>query len=80
MLRDEEWSKWPQAQIAKACGVSREYVSRVLAKTEATCDRSQVAGADGRTINTANIGKARAPKAALANGIASPSLIDACRL
>jgi hypothetical protein len=44
------------AQVADHCGVSREFVCRV----RPTCDRSQVesrTGRDGRTINTANIGK-----------------------
>lgn len=58
LLRDEEWGKWSQGKIAKATGVSREYVSRIWqnVKPEVTCDRSQVEGADGRVINAANIG------------------------
>ena len=60
LLNDAEWSRWPQKDIAKACGVSREYVSRI--GKDVSCDRSQ----DGaRTVtrnsttyqqNTANIG------------------------
>jgi hypothetical protein len=62
MLKDEEWGKWPQGQIAKVAGVSREYVSRVWqsVKDTVTYNRSQVEGADGRTINTAKIGKGKA--------------------
>lgn len=39
LLEDQEWSTWPQTKIAKACGVSREFVSRVASLT---CDRSHV--------------------------------------
>ena len=60
LLNDAEWAAWPQAKIAAACGVSREYVSRL--SKDVSCDRSQ----DGnRTVtrngttyqqNTTNIG------------------------
>ncbi len=69
LLRDEEWSQWPQAQIAKACGVSREYVSRVFGEVKASCDRSQDAERtverNGKTYtqNTANIGRKPASRA-----------------
>lgn len=70
LLRDEEWSQWPQAQIAKTCGVSREYVSRVFGDVRSSCDRSQdgerTVKRNGKTYtqNTANIGKTRAQKPA----------------
>lgn len=60
LLNDPEWSAWPQKDIAKACGVSREYVSR-LGK-DVSCDRSQDSSRtvtrNGTTYkqNTANIG------------------------
>lgn len=60
LLEDAEWSQWPQAKIAAACGVSREYVSRV--SQSVSCDRSQDAARivqrNGTTYtqNTANIG------------------------
>jgi hypothetical protein len=41
MLEDAEWSTWPHADIAKACGVSREYVCRLASSMSASCDRSQ---------------------------------------
>lgn len=40
LLGDDDWRAWPDSQIAKACGVSREFVVRV--KSDLTCDRSQV--------------------------------------
>jgi len=61
ILYDPEWKKTPQGEIAAHVGVSREYVNRLAKEINPTCDRSQVTGRDGRTINTANIGKARAP-------------------
>lgn len=60
LLNDPEWSRWPQKDIAKACGVSREYVSRV--GKDVSCDRSQDSSRtvtrNGTTYqqNTANIG------------------------
>jgi hypothetical protein len=62
ILADEEWTDKPQATIASHVGCSREFVSRVNSERRATgnkptCDRSQVTGRDGRTINTANIGR-----------------------
>lgn len=41
MLEDKEWSAWPHTDIAKACGVSREYVCRLAGSMSASCDRSQ---------------------------------------
>lgn len=32
VLADPEWSTWSQGEIAKACGVSREYVNRVVSE------------------------------------------------
>jgi len=68
LLRDEKWSLWSDNEIAKRCGVSHPFVGKVRAETS-TCngyksdDATAVrTGADGRAINTANIGK-RAPAA-----------------
>lgn len=66
LLADDEWAQWPQAKIAQACGVSREYVSRVHSSLDSSCDRSQDAvrtverGGKTYTQNTANIGKKKA--------------------
>lgn len=63
LLGDSEWSQWPQTDIARACGVSREYV-RLLAKaTPVSCQRLQDAtrtvtrGGATYQQNTANIGR-----------------------
>lgn len=63
LLNDPEWSGWSQAKIALACGVSREYVSRL--SRDLSCDRSQdsirTVTRNGTTYqqNTANIGAAQ---------------------
>lgn len=60
LLNDPEWSAWPQTKIAAACGVSREYVSRL--SRDLSCDRSQDStrtverGGTTYQQNTANIG------------------------
>ncbi|WP_167089294.1 helicase-related protein [Massilia frigida] len=67
MLDDPEWSTWTQMQIAAACHVSREYVSRVSTSRKPSCDRSQDTVRDvtrnGATyqMDTAKIGKPAAP-------------------
>lgn len=40
LLDDPEWSQWSQSKIADACGVTREYVNRVLSEASLSCDRS----------------------------------------
>ena len=65
LLNDPEWAAWTQSKIAEACGVSREFVSRLSTAQEPSCDRSQDAirtvERNGKTYeqNTANIGKAK---------------------
>ena len=61
MLNDEKWSEWPQTQIAQACRVTPEYVSRLKNREGSTIDRSIVQTADGRTMNTSKIGRKRHP-------------------
>ena len=61
MLNDEKWSEWPQTQIAKACRVTPEYVSRLKNREGSTIDRSIVQTSDGRTMNTSKIGRKRHP-------------------
>ena len=64
LLRDEEWSAWSNVQIAKACGVSDMLVAKVRAEvTPNGLESTPRKGADGRTINTANIGKRPAKRA-----------------
>lgn len=38
LLADPEWATWPQAKIAGACGVSREYVNRLVADSHLVID------------------------------------------
>lgn len=63
MLSDDEWSQWPQAEIAKQCGVSREYVNRLSRDFELSSDRSQdstrTVTRNGTTYtqDTSNIGR-----------------------
>jgi hypothetical protein len=58
ILQDDEWSKYSQVIIAKHVGVSQQYVSKVINDLQPSCKSNhQTTGRDGRTINTANIGK-----------------------
>jgi hypothetical protein len=41
LLTDDEWSRWPQKMIAKACCVCREFVCNLSAALSASCGRSQ---------------------------------------
>lgn len=66
LLRDAEWQQWSDSEIARRCAVSQSTVSRI--RQELTSDPTYALhksdarkGADGRTINTANIGKTPAP-------------------
>lgn len=69
LLADPEWATWPQAKIADACGVSREYVNRVAADSHPVIDHKIepiTVTRSGTTYeqNTANIGKVSATPAA----------------
>ena len=60
LLRDDEWSKWSDREIARRCAVSSAMVGNIREKLKATVNHLQSderIGADGRTTNTANIGK-----------------------
>lgn len=65
LLADDEWGKWPDSQLARAAGVSREYVVRLradlVANGELSCDRSQdkqvARGSATYTMDATNIGK-----------------------
>ena len=65
LLRDEEWAKWSNMEIARRCNVSEGTVRNIRGDMERT---SQITksderhGADGRTTNTANIGANRPPR------------------
>jgi hypothetical protein len=64
LLADPEWSTWTQGKIAEACGVSREFVSRLSTSAPhhviGSQDATRTVERNGVTYqqNTANIGKA----------------------
>lgn len=63
LLRDKEWAAKSDRKIAELAAVSNKFVGDI--RREATVNGTQSpkrTGKDGRTINTANIGKAK-PKA-----------------
>ena len=71
MLNDEEWRQWSDGNIAQRCAVSDRFVAAM--RKELTPNGSESTtrtGADGRTINTANIGITRS----LAVGASAPMM------
>lgn len=70
LLSDEEWGKWSDRAIAEKCGVSHNFVGEI--RRSLSSDDSEPTGngfqsnertgRDGRTINTANIGKKPEPE------------------
>lgn len=59
MLRDNTWKNWSNREIARRCGVHHQLVGNLRNKLYSLDDPSSQyrIGADGRTINTTNIGK-----------------------
>ncbi len=58
LLRDEEWSQWSDREIARCTGLSNRFVSNLRSELTVNCSQStHRRGADGRTINTTNIGR-----------------------
>lgn len=58
LLEDNEWREWSDREIGRRAGVSNRFVSNMRSETTVNGSQSSVRkGADGRTINTANIGK-----------------------
>lgn len=63
MCMDEQWNAWPDAQIAKHCGVSKMTVNRIkkelVSKGLATKDSVKKVVMNGKetTMNTAHIGR-----------------------
>ena len=58
LLHDDEWQQWSDREIARRCAVSDRFVNSVRAELTANGSQStERRGADGRTIDTANIGK-----------------------
>ena len=63
LLRDQEWAAWSDHEIARRCAVSQPFVSDVRKKLTNNGYQSPTVrkGADGRTINTENIGAKPGP-------------------
>jgi hypothetical protein len=58
LLRDEEWRGWSDREIARRCAVTHPFVGKIRDELSLVTITSEIRhGADGRTINTANIGK-----------------------
>jgi hypothetical protein len=83
LLNDEEWSTWTQSKIAEACGVSREFVSRLSVEVSVSCDRSQdsrrTVTRNGTTYeqHTANIGGKAKPAEPPATVVPAPATTTA---
>lgn len=58
LLRDEEWQSWSNGEIARRCAVSDNFVGKVRSHLTPNGSESPMLrrGADGRVINTGNIG------------------------
>lgn len=56
LLADDEWCQWSDREIARKTGVHHETVGEVRRATGGIRQSAVRKGADGRTINTANIG------------------------
>lgn len=66
LLRDEEWAKWSDREIARRCGVSDRFVNNVRKVASANgsqIDSTRIATRNGTTypVNTGNIGKSTPP-------------------
>ena len=57
LLNDTEWSQWSDREIARQCEVSTPTVSKYRKTTVKVLQSNSRKGADGRTIDTSNIGK-----------------------
>src|SRR5574338_1349271 len=58
LLNEEEWRQWSDREIARRCGVDHKTVGALRQEMTGEIPQSDLRkGADGRTINTANIGQ-----------------------
>ena len=58
LLEDDDWVQWSNREIARQCGVNHTFVGKLRKELTGVKHQSTVRkGADGRTINTANIGQ-----------------------
>ncbi len=63
LLKDAEWATWSDSEIARRCAVTHPFVAGLRPKLTCNDYKSTTRkGADGRTINTSNIGKRSEPK------------------
>jgi hypothetical protein len=56
LLEDEEWREWSDREIAKQADVSHPFVAKVRESLTGNITSQKRKGADGRTIDTTNIG------------------------
>lgn len=59
LLRDDDWRHWSNREIARRCAVAESSVRNIRSELESTAQiaqSTQRTGADGRSINTTNIG------------------------
>lgn len=63
LLRDVEWSKWSNSEIARRCAVSEGFVRKIRPIFVQNEDTSRLASRNGTTyaVNTGNIGKGQPP-------------------
>lgn len=59
LLHDPEWQQWSDIEISRRCGVSNRFVGNLREELTLNGSKSNILrkGADGRTINTLNIGR-----------------------
>ena len=62
LLRDAEWRLWSDRELARRAGVSNQFIANMrpslsTVDSQPGTDTPARKGADGRTINTSNIGK-----------------------
>ncbi len=83
LLAHEEFAQWSERRIAKHVGVSNAFVNKLRKELTVNGEQSTIrTGADGRTIDTANIGKeksncakpATAPRKVESKGPTMPAL------
>jgi hypothetical protein len=77
LLTDQEWRNWSDEKIAKHCFVSSAFVGKLrktLTLNGLESDPVRI-GADGRTINTENIGTK--PKTDDVGGVKGPETVEA---
>jgi uncharacterized ParB-like nuclease family protein len=88
LLRDDEWKQWPDAQVARQCGVGRHFVRKIrdeITWTPSTSEPEYRKYIDKygneRVMNVANIGRSRSKQrpltddeAALLSKASSPSV------